>query len=73
MSGISEVVGYIISGFLADWMGRKWATSLCFGIGGVGCILYTFLQDYDAASYVFLVMGKLGAAATFTLVYLITT
>lgn len=73
VSGISEVVGYIISAFLANWVGRKWGTTLCYGIGGVGCILYTFLQDYDAASYVFLVMGKLGAAATFMLVYLITT
>ena len=73
VSGISVVVGYIISAFLADWMGSKWVTTLCYGIGGVGCVLYTFLQDYDAPSYVFLVMGKLGASAAFTLVYLITT
>ena len=66
------MVGYIVSAFLANWMGRKWSTTLCYGIGGIGCILYTFLQDYQGASYVFLVLGKLGASASFTLVYLIT-
>ncbi len=46
VSGIAELVGYLISAYLANFLGRKWATTLCYGVGGVACILYTFFQDY---------------------------
>ena len=64
----------ILTGIMAEGLGRKTSLILCFFIAGTACILYTPLQSLsEVASYICLLLGKFGSSCSFTFMYLITT
>ncbi len=74
LSGGAELVSYIFSAMMANYMGRKPAVILCFFISGFACIFYALATKGGLVlTYVCVLLGKFGAASNFNLVYLITT
>ena len=74
LSGSAELISYILGGFLAaSCLGRKYTTIICYLIGGLACVAYSYSGSSVAMSYIFVLLGKFGAGAVFCLVYLVTT
>lgn len=74
LSGAAELISYIFSGLMANYLGRKKSVIICFFLSGFACIFYALAtKGGTILTYICVLLGKFGAASNFNLVYLITT
>ena len=74
LSGAAEIISCSVSGLMANKFGRRNSTLLSFMVAGAAFILYEPMgAEGQAWSYGFLLVGKLGGASSFSLIYLLTT
>ncbi len=73
LSSLADAPTCVIFFFTLDRFGRKWNMVFFQGLLGVCCLILAFLpKDYDSALLAVYCVGKLGASASFALVWLIT-
>ena len=69
--GCSDIVSCCLVSPLADWAGRRKALFTTSVLLAVSALLYNFLGDYNGLSYALIVLTRMGAAASFALVFLV--
>ncbi|XP_018009367.1 organic cation transporter protein [Hyalella azteca] len=68
---VIEIPSYIFTVFVLDKMGRKGTLMFVFLLGGVSCIIAgTLPKDYHSAIMSLSLVGKFGASAAFSCVYI---
>ena len=70
-SGIAEISGYLIGGYLAQCKGRKFTLKMMYSITGVALLIYSFISNKDF-DYFLVFLGKFGVSGTSYLVILLT-
>ncbi len=65
VAGCTEIVAYLVIGFIADWIGRKPSIIIFFFMSGLGGVLYCFVYQYQIPDYVMLSAARFGAASVF--------
>ena len=74
LSGGVSLVSYVISGPMANLLGRKKTLIICFLVAGVSCLLYNPLKPFGLAfSYTSLGLFCFGSSCVFNIVFLVTT
>lgn len=71
VAGCTEIVAYIVIGYIADCIGRKPSIIVFFAVGGVGSIVYCFVYGNQIPSYIMLSLARFGAASVFQFVYVL--
>ena len=73
MAGAAEVLGAIMSGLMANTLGRKTSIVICFLIGGIACLIYGPITSLGlVASYICILVCKFCSSCNFNVVCLIT-
>ncbi|XP_069134981.1 organic cation transporter protein-like isoform X2 [Argopecten irradians] len=75
LSGLVEFPAYTIVILLVDRVGRKWLHCISMIVGGAFCLstIFTILyldEKYQAVTTALAMLGKLGAAAAFAIIYM---
>lgn len=72
VSAVADMIGYSLAGFGANILGRKPSLIMGFIVGGVACLLYSFLKQYIWMVYLSVFLGKLGISFCFNVMYILT-
>ncbi|CAH1173867.1 unnamed protein product [Phaedon cochleariae] len=74
LTALIEVPAYICCNFMLDLFGRKKSVSISYMVTGIACSAFLFVPpDSHAGSLSVYLIGKFGATAAFTNLYVITS
>ncbi|XP_044259278.1 organic cation transporter protein-like [Tribolium madens] len=74
LTSLVEIPAYFACNYVVEKMGRKWSLSLSFFMTGISCCVFIFIpKDLHNVSLAMWMLGKFGATAAFTIIYIITS
>ncbi|XP_060524808.1 solute carrier family 22 member 3-like isoform X2 [Cylas formicarius] len=73
LTSLVEIPAYFACNFIVERYGRKRSLFQCYLLTGIACLAFIFIPDSRWGSLCVYLIGKFGATASFTILYVITS
>ncbi|KAI4458691.1 solute carrier family 22 member [Holotrichia oblita] len=74
LTALVEIPAYALTYVVVDRIGRRWSQSGSYFITAIACFVFIFIQEEQSTLRLcFYLLGKFGATAAFTIIYVISS